>query len=702
MSVWRRLTRGSRGERSVNVEGDVRDPVVTGDYNIVTVDRGNTPVFTLQPLAVVPAVPPDSGPAALLTARHELVEFTGREQDLQQLAGWLASAPRRAARLVTAPGGQGKTRFALHSARAAAMSGWRVLVARHRSDGALIPHEATELVPVPGEPVGTLIVVDYADRWPSEDLLHLFERPESDTGVVRSLLLGRSPAFWGSVAGILKNAGVTPSHHALGAGSGHQAGRDQMYVVAIARFARHLGVPQSSLPPRPDLRRIGFELTLAVHMAALVAVLTARDDPTSPPAGTARLTALLADPAALSRELLNREVRHWEHLARRDPKTVSPSPQEMARAVLVATLTRGLAVDTALELLADLPIGSTPVSVIDGHKLCYPPRDPSVVLEPLYPDRLGEDFIAAVLPGGPAENHETASPAHLTDNVAPAILNGLISRTITTVGITGGPARTVPHPLVGPVLTVLTETGRRWNHIARDYLCPTVQQLPHLLLWAGGGTIARLASIADLAPALPGVGYVLDAVIGAGSHLDLDIGAVAVSEQLVNEARKEADKPSLAGTLTTFGVRLASVGRRAEALTAAEEAARLYRELVQLNRDAYLPNLAMSVNNLANRLAEAGRRAEALTAAEEAARLYRELVQLNRDAYLPDLAMSVNNLAISLAEAGRRVEALTAAEEAVALYRELAAQSADLFGPRLDAAGELVTYLRAQPGADGA
>ena len=43
----------------------------------------------------------------------------------------------------------------------------------------------------------------------------------------------------------------------------------------------------------------------------------------------------------------------------------------------------------------------------------------------------------------------------------------------------------------------------------------------------------------------------------------------------------------------------------------------------------------MSVNNLAIRLAEAGRRAEGLTAAQEAVDLYRELAAGNRDAYLP-------------------------------------------------------------------
>jgi len=48
--------------------------------------------------------------------------------------------------------------------------------------------------------------------------------------------------------------------------------------------------------------------------------------------------------------------------------------------------------------------------------------------------------------------------------------------------------------------------------------------------------------------------------------------------------------------------RLAESRRRAEGLAAALEAADLYRELADGNRDAYLPNLAAAVDNLSRRL----------------------------------------------------------------------------------------------------
>ena len=99
------------------------------------------------------------------------------------------------------------------------------------------------------------------------------------------------------------------------------------------------------------------------------------------------------------------------------------------------------------------------------------------------------------------------------------------------------------------------------------------------------------------------------------------------------------------------------------------------------------------MNNLATDLGETGRRAEALSAAQEAVALYRELAAGNPAAYLPDLAMSVNNLAVRLAEAGRRAEALDCAREASAHYHELARTNPDAFGPAAERADSSVAAL---------
>ncbi|MEO3780475.1 tetratricopeptide repeat protein [Micromonospora sp. B11E3] len=164
--------------------------------------------------------------------------------------------------------------------------------------------------------------------------------------------------------------------------------------------------------------------------------------------------------------------------------------------------------------------------------------------------------------------------------------------------------------------------------------------------------------------------------------------ALAASQESVNlyrelAANHDAYIPNLARSVNNHALRLVEVGRHAEALATSQEAVDLRRELAATNRDAYLPDLATSVNNHAVRLAEVGRHAEALATSQEAVNLYRELAAANRDAYLPDLATSVNNHAVRLAEVGRHAEALETIHEAVNLYRELAAANRDAYLPDL-------------------
>ncbi|MBV8738353.1 MAG: tetratricopeptide repeat protein [Alphaproteobacteria bacterium] len=156
-------------------------------------------------------------------------------------------------------------------------------------------------------------------------------------------------------------------------------------------------------------------------------------------------------------------------------------------------------------------------------------------------------------------------------------------------------------------------------------------------------------------------------------------------------ARPDAFIPNLALSMTNLANRLSALGRREDALQAAEEAVGHYRGLAAARPDAFIPDLAGSLNNLAGMLSDLGRREEALTAAEEAVGHCRGLAAARPDAFLPDLALSLNNLAGMLSDLGRREEALTAAEEAVGHYRALAAARPDAFLP--DLAGSLNTLV---------
>jgi tetratricopeptide (TPR) repeat protein len=152
------------------------------------------------------------------------------------------------------------------------------------------------------------------------------------------------------------------------------------------------------------------------------------------------------------------------------------------------------------------------------------------------------------------------------------------------------------------------------------------------------------------------------------------------------ELRRQGSPPeALAGALDGWSLALRELGRREDALAAAEEAVRLYRALAAARPDAFAPNLAASLNNVANGLSALGRREDALAAAEEAVRLRRGLAAARPDAFTPDLALSLNNVAAMLGNLGQWDGALAAVQEAEHLYRALTATRPDAFTPDLAA-----------------
>lgn len=525
-------------------------------------------------------------------ASHEVVDFTGRDEERRELAGGLAGQAARAVRLVTGQGGQGKTRLALRVGRDAQVAGWHVLLARHRLDGGMVAFGGRVEHRPRATAVGVLVLVDYADRWPQEDLLALFADPDLHPGRVRVLLLGRSGDFWSVLPDRLADAGWVAPRPLRLPDLPDEGGRAAAFRAAATAYADRVGVPEGALPGPPDLSGTAFALTLTVHTTALVGVLAVRD---GMPAGQRQ--RLVADPAAASRHLIVRERRHWALMRRREPDPIRIDTKVMARAVLMAILTRGLPHPLAVELLTMLDLGAQPQTMIDDHGRCYPPAA-TTVLAPLFPDRLGEDFVALLLPGAAALDPAAASDPELVELADPAAAS-VVQRLLALTAPAGGGDKPDPgvvaHPLVRPVLTVLIETARRWEHVAGRYLLPMMGARPELAVVAGGTAIARLCDVPGIQTTLAAIGAVLDKIIGAGTQLDLDGGAVVVAEKLATAARAGHDEAVLATVLNTLGVRLSGVGRREEALAPTQEATDLYRGLAQANPAAYLPDLAESL-----------------------------------------------------------------------------------------------------------
>jgi tetratricopeptide (TPR) repeat protein len=95
------------------------------------------------------------------------------------------------------------------------------------------------------------------------------------------------------------------------------------------------------------------------------------------------------------------------------------------------------------------------------------------------------------------------------------------------------------------------------------------------------------------------------------------------------------------GWFNNLALRLKDLGRREEALAAAEVSVRFRRALAEMLPVAAVPDLAQSLNTLANSLSNLGQHEKARMAAEEAVHLYRALVEAGLDGFTPDLALSL-------------------------------------------------------------
>ncbi|MBV1851291.1 tetratricopeptide repeat protein [Catellatospora tritici] len=501
------------------------------------------------------------------------------------------------------------------------------------------------------------MIVDYADRWPLSHLTWLFSNALfHQPGVpTRILMLARTAYAWSAVHAELDRLYADGEDQHLAPLPIGDPAREAMFTAARDAFADVYRLDTPGVVGVPAaLGQAEFGLTLTVHMAALVAI-DAHHRGVVPPAHAAGLSAYL----------LQREQHHWSRLYGNNTERLdfATPPSVMGRAVFTAVLTGPVDHTTGGIALTGLGQEVPTERVLSDHGYCYPPSDltAGTVLEPLYPDRLAEDFLALSLPG----HLVTEQPADPWTAAATTFLLRAAD-----------PGQAAP-VYAARAVVFLAAAAARWPHVGPRYLFPLLRAQPTLALAAGGAALTTVALLPDLDL---GVLEAIEPLLPASRHVDLDIAAAAISTRLTEHRLATATKPATRARLhANHAVRLSNAGRRAEALAYSSKAVSLYQELTALNRDAYLSDLATSVNNHAVALAEAGQRAEALAASNEAVTLYRELTALNRDAYLSDLAMSVNNHALRLAETGQRAEALAVSREAVSLFQELVTHNRDAY-----------------------
>jgi Tetratricopeptide repeat len=631
----------------VHAAGGFAYGVVGADLNVFQ-DRG--PVYLLIEHDASPE--PDATwllaqPSRMLNARFQIVGFTGRSRERAQLTAWRdPPGPRLAAIWLHAPGGQGKTRLAAEFAKQSAAAGWKVVT---------VAHGQSEIMPPPGsvdmrlgDSIGLLLVLDYADRWPLSHLTWLFSNALLHHAVpTRLLLLARSVQPWPAVRSALDDLQIDTSDLLLLPvdDSPGLSEREMMFTTARDCFAARYNFSDPNvIEPPGSLQHPDFGLTLALHMAALVAV-----------DAHARGVNAPNEIADMSAYLLDRERKQWTFLYERGKEErldYQTPPRTMAQIVFAAALTGATTHSRGAMVLRSLDMGHIDGLLVD-HALCYPSSDATTVLEPLYPDRLAEDFLALTLPGhtstaytaapwaGPAietlitRGHDGSAPAHL-------------ARTVTFLAAAAGPGR--------------------WPHVA-VHLAGILLTDPELAVVAGGAALTALADIPNIDPT------VLDAIepyLPPERHVDLDVGIAAFTKRLTEHRLTTTTDPAVVSELhATLSRRLNSAGMYRQALTPAEDALKLRRQLAQVNPAGHLSDLAKSLLNLGMVLTGLGQDREALAADAEAVAVYRRLMLEDPAAYESDLADALYDLAVDLTQLGQYREALAANEEAVAIRRRL-------------------------------
>lgn len=589
-------------------------------------------------------------PSRMLRARFEAVQFVGRNAELAQLADWCGSSADVSVLLIHGPGGQGKTRLLQRFAAAQTEAGWTVWQARHQMDTNGISDPEIE----PAEPSeqGVLVIADYAERWPKADIQKLVKDTRVSSGAepVRLLLAARPTGIWWRSLRNWLNEELEVQATAIELSPlGCQVPRRELFTAALHRFADVLGVSgieQIELPAFLD--REGVDQVLAVHMAALAAVDACGRGVHAP-----------EDLPRISAYLLRREYAHWEKLYAHAGEMVSTSPKTMGHAVFAATLAGPLSGDRrwdeGIEILEAAQVTDsrdTAERILTDHDLCYPSPVGDMVLQPLYPDRLGEDFLALAIPGHGLEQDHPSDPW----------ASGAVTRlTMLDAKRESSVAR------ISKAIIVLTAASERWPHL-RLVLANLLHASPELAIAGGGVALPALAQLSDFDTG------VLKAIMGLlpDRNENLDVGHAALSQRLINESLATTDDPvKRAALYIELGRRLGNAADHDEAINATRQAVDIYRQLARKN-PVHEPDLAASLNDFSSRLSEAGRPEEALEAARQAVEIYTRLTQSDPSTHEPGLALSLNNLCDGLSQLGQQREALEVRQKTVEVYRHLA------------------------------
>ncbi len=530
---------------------------------------------------------PEASPTLLLSPRYQMLPYQPRLED-EAFNDWLeqtTDSPIGIA-IVQAPGGTGKTRWLLEHCELRD-SRWRMGFLRNE-DNLSLPVSYQAML---NSPQKVLVVVDYVEDRPEQLARLLDAAVHALNGAaqhLRIVLLSRNltDQWWDNMRPRLQD-------------------RARGWVTRDSQVLQRFDLVP--LSPTIEDRQAIFSVavdTLRPHLSEPVKSFNSPDLTPSFYADPlfiqlAALSLLRGGDAPLNDtdlldETLDHEAKYWigDGLQRDQVEPV----------LAVITLWQGLPPGKLHALIERWPNPDAVVSSADptrlAQRLCrlYPGENQGIA--PLLPDRLGEAVILQAL-------------SHDAQSVVQAAFGPEVADTNRQ-----------------QAFSVLT----RMPASAQDRLAAIGRVLADLLRQHGKADFAR-----KLMTQLPEYSVGLAKVNEAA--------ACMVREHLLAHPQDSEDyHADLAHVLNYHGITLANLGRREDALNAAQEAVKLYRQLAAQRPDAFTPDLAMSLNNLASFLSELGRREDALNAAHEAVKLYRQLAAQRPNAFTPDLVTSLGSL----------------------------------------------------------
>lgn len=629
-------------------------------------------------------------PGRLLAPERHVVPFVGRRAEHASLVVWCTSPERVGVRLVTGPGGVGKTRLARELAQHMARAGWTCL---NVPDGA----EPRALAAVPDGAPALLLVDDADARGPALAAL-LADAARGRNGALRIVLVARDAGPWFdrlAATDLAVRALLEAGRAREDLPAAVLPGQVDARVVAafVEPYADALGLPapQVSVVSVPGGARM-----LDLQAAALCAVLRAQ----APSQARGPRGPLPVDVSDALDELLEHERWTWYRSAEEAGLLGEAGllPEAVDGLVAAATLTGVRTADAAGRLVgrvAGVLPGVRPGAEHDvGRWLLDLDPDRALPARLVDPHLLAEltdvrELLGACLAG--AGTPAVRRAALRTAGMVVERLDGRSGDLDAALDLLGAAVAALPEDAdtLRTVTGVLPRPSLTLGELRAEVTLRT-------LAATGRDEVARRAeALADAGLALGDVGRAADAE-------RYEREAVGLLREPA-EADPDRYRPRLAAVLANLGGTCAAQGRPADALPCLEEAGCLLRVVAADHPAAVAFDLAAAETAAAATRAELGQPLVALGPSRAAVALWRDLARRGPERCAAPLARSLTDVARRLLELGRGAEALAPADEALGLRRRLAVTAPDEHLPGLgDALEVLGSVLTGQGRADEA